>query len=322
MCLKTCLSDSSRHTVQCYKNSVSPTCGNIFSFKLYTEVDNGITSHTQSQKMYIEAMFRKQMETILSANSNFSSVLTHGLFSLLKGLHDDNLCMHSPDFNRILDSSLAFIIIMNDIDFGAVHFNFDKYNIEKSGRRRNTRLTNLFDLCCELRWPFNLIISENSLLWMRNVFKFLLALRWAVVCMEECWHYLRDRAVPASIQKRHQLLLCQREMKHYISQLEYYVLHQIVDVCWSTFDRDLKLCKTLDNIYNAHNRYINDIVTRCLLTPKAEPIFRSIHKLLDCAICFRRSLIDNRSEECALADYIVAKLADRVLFVCCTVYCL
>lgn len=98
-------------------------------------------------------------------------------------------------------------------------------------------------------------------------------------------------------------MLCQREMKHFIQQLEIYVLHQTVDVCWCDFVNCLKTVQSFDAILTSHNDYVNAIVTRCLLNPKAQPVYECIKGLLECTLLFCCRVIVDENEKKAIAVY-------------------
>lgn len=92
-------------------------------------------------------------------------------------------------------------------------------------------------------------------------------------------------------------MLCQREMKHFVQQLEIYVLHQTVDVCWSEFKKTFESTKDFDAIFSSHKNYVTSIVTRCLMNPKAQPVYDSIRRLLECILNFRCRIFDENEKK-------------------------
>lgn len=279
---------------------------------VYNKISSMLKS-IEASKNLVRNIFKdsKLMETIelfreifLGANGAFFCHLTNRIFSLLLP-NDSNDALSEKEFypslfNQVLDESIEYgQLNLACLANKNISFRFDREKLRKLEQNMPAQdsfidpaILDILDLHCDVTWPGNLIVTESGLNWLKRVFNFLLTLRLALWALDDAWRFLKFYADETRILDPHRLTLQQRAMRHFVQNLEVYVRHQTVDVCWAEFCDAMTRCRDdIDEMHAAHTRYTLDVAQRCLLTPKAEPVARHIAKLLHCTTHFRHCIL-------------------------------
>jgi lysyl-tRNA synthetase class I len=61
-------------------------------------------------------------------------------------------------------------------------------------------------------------------------------------------------------------------MYHFIVTLQNYLTNQISDVSWNEFQQQLATAESFEDVIDVHNRYLDAMITRCMLNEPAKPI--------------------------------------------------
>ncbi|KAK5102049.1 Microtubule-nucleating Tub4p (gamma-tubulin) complex component [Lithohypha guttulata] len=81
------------------------------------------------------------------------------------------------------------------------------------------------------------------------------------------------------------------EMVHFVNQLQYYILFEVVESAWATLQKTItRSDATLDDLIEAHTKYINTIVQKGLLASTAERedgFLVQLHNMLKCMLNYR-----------------------------------
>lgn len=81
------------------------------------------------------------------------------------------------------------------------------------------------------------------------------------------------------------------EMVHFVNQLQYYILFEVIEASWETLQAAMhKPDATLDDLIEAHTKYINTIVQKGLLASSAERddgFLVQLHNMLKCMLSYR-----------------------------------
>lgn len=101
------------------------------------------------------------------------------------------------------------------------------------------------------------------------------------------------------------------EMVHFVNQLQYYILFEVVESSWETLQKTVnKPDATLDDLIEAHTSYINRIVQKGLLASSAERedgFLVQLHNMLKCMLSYREVVE-------SLYSYSVAEFTKRQQF--------
>lgn len=81
------------------------------------------------------------------------------------------------------------------------------------------------------------------------------------------------------------------ELIHFVNQLQYYILFEVVESAWSTLLKTTQRADaTLDELIEAHTKYVNTIVQKGLLASTAEKedgFLVQLHNILKCMLNYR-----------------------------------
>lgn len=130
----------------------------------------------------------------------------------------------------------------------------------------------VFTLEYRLEKPVDVIISEQSARQYLKIFNFLWRLKRVDYALDSAWRrqmtsergMLNQVAAVTSDWK--QVRGTSAEMIHFICQLQYYILYEVVENSWSILQQELaKPACDLDGIIAAHTDYVKAIIDKALL---------------------------------------------------------
>lgn len=108
------------------------------------------------------------------------------------------------------------------------------------------------------------------------------------------------------------------EMVHFVNQLQYYILFEVIEASWETLQAAIRRPDaTLDDLIEAHTKYINTIVQKGLLASSAERedgFLVQLHNMLKCMLSYREvveSLYSFSVAEYTKKQQLVAKIERR-----------
>jgi gamma-tubulin complex component 3 len=80
------------------------------------------------------------------------------------------------------------------------------------------------------------------------------------------------------------------EMTHFIYQLEYYILFEVLELSWRELTEAFNSFKDLDDLISAHNHYLNQITLKGLLALNGneESLSQKLVKLFDIIFRFQK----------------------------------
>jgi gamma-tubulin complex component 3 len=69
-----------------------------------------------------------------------------------------------------------------------------------------------------------------------------------------------------------QIAVTRQAMVHFVTNLKSYLMYEVIDCCWKRFIPVMTSSKTLDEIIQAHNRYIQEIVVSSFLKSSSQSV--------------------------------------------------
>lgn len=80
-------------------------------------------------------------------------------------------------------------------------------------------------------------------------------------------------------------------MTHFIYQLEYYILFEVLELSWRELTDSFNSFKDLDDLITAHNHYLNQITLKGLLALNGneESLSQKLVKLFNIIFRFKKS---------------------------------
>ncbi|KAJ0809165.1 putative gamma-tubulin complex component protein [Helianthus annuus] len=77
------------------------------------------------------------------------------------------------------------------------------------------------------------------------------------------------------------------EMNHFLTNLQYYIMFEVLEVSWANFSDEMEASKDLDDLLSAHDKYLHSIVEKSLLGERSQALYKSLFMLFDLILRFR-----------------------------------
>ena len=129
----------------------------------------------------------------------------------------------------------------------------------------------MFSLDYHVDSPINTIFTPPTMIQYTELFRFLWRLKRVEHDLSAAWRRqmtsARTLAQIPEIEKdiNNSRLVCS-EMIHFVYQLQYYLIFEVVGCSWDVLETDIsKKSGDLDSLIEIHNRYLNDITTKGFL---------------------------------------------------------
>ena len=209
------------------------------------------------------------------AGSQYRHTLTGQLEHAIRG---SNAQFDSPDVLRRLDARLL------ELSHGDIGWD-------------------VFTLEYKVDAPVDVVITSWASKQYLVVFNFLWRIKRVEFALGTTWRRLMTgaRGVLASVQNKlgrdwKLARCCIAEMTHFINQLQYYILFEVIEASWDQLQAALaKPDCTLDDLISSHTKYLNSIThkgllgaSRSSLTGSREDSFMSqLHYLLKVMLAYR-----------------------------------
>ncbi|KAL6523202.1 Gamma-tubulin complex component 3 [Orobanche gracilis] len=158
----------------------------------------------------------------------------------------------------------------------------------------------VFSLDYDARVPLNTVFTESVMSRYLRIFNFLWKLRRVEHALIGVWKTMKPNCVTArffsklSHAVKLQLILTSRkcqvlwdEMNHFVSNLQYYIMFEVLEVSWSNLSNELEVAKDLDDLLGAHDKYLCSIVEKSLLGERSQNLHKTLFTLFDLILRFR-----------------------------------
>ncbi|EKX50339.1 hypothetical protein GUITHDRAFT_42199, partial [Guillardia theta CCMP2712] len=148
-------------------------------------------------------------------------------------------------------------------------------------------LFSVFSLEYKLDTPCNAVITERSMRKYKRVFNFL----WGLKRVEQVTGRMTcdpsDVAQALSTSWRRASELCHigtHNMMHFITNLQYYMMFEVLECSWEELNKELQSVQDVDQLIASHNRYVDKILERALLTEDSETEKKQMDRVFKCIL--------------------------------------
>jgi gamma-tubulin complex component 3 len=88
-----------------------------------------------------------------------------------------------------------------------------------------------------------------------------------------------------AVLKRCQTL--RNEMNHFVTNLQYYIMFEVLEYSWSNFLEEMEEAHDLDELIAAHDKYLGSILEKALLGERSQLLCKTLFSLFDLILRFR-----------------------------------
>ncbi|XP_028787749.1 gamma-tubulin complex component 3-like [Neltuma alba] len=158
----------------------------------------------------------------------------------------------------------------------------------------------VFSLEYDARVPLDTVFTESVMSRYLRIFNFLWKLRRVEHALIGAWKTMKPNCITShsftklqntvKLQLVSTLRRCQVlwvEMNHFVSNLQYYIMFEVLEVSWSNFLNEMEVAKDLDDLLAAHEKYLHSIVEKSLLGERSQSIYKSLFIVFDLILRFR-----------------------------------
>lgn len=176
----------------------------------------------------------------------------------------------------------------------------DRLRVKMMPHNTGDRGWDVFSLEYDARVPLNTVFTESVMAKYLKIFNFLWKLRRVEHALIGTWKTMKPNCITSHFSTKlpHavklQLTLTSRrcqvlwdEMNHFLTNLQYYIMFEVLEVSWSNFSNEMEVAKDLDDLLAAHDKYLHSIVEKSLLGERSEALYKSLFVLFDLILRFR-----------------------------------
>ncbi|KAH6827455.1 spindle pole body component 98 [Perilla frutescens var. hirtella] len=176
----------------------------------------------------------------------------------------------------------------------------DRLRVKMMPHNTGDRGWDVFSLEYDARVPLNTVFTDSVMSRYLRIFNFLWKLRRVEHALIGVWKMMKPNCVtsrffsklPQAVKL--QLILTSRkcqvlwdEMNHFVSNLQYYIMFEVLEESWSEFSKELEAAKDLDDLLGAHEKYLYSIVEKSLLGERSQNLNKTLFILFDLILRFR-----------------------------------
>lgn len=176
----------------------------------------------------------------------------------------------------------------------------DRLRVKMMPHGSGDRGWDVFSLDYDARVPLNTVFTESVMGQYLKIFNFLWKLRRVEHALIGVWKTMKPNRISSHILTRQEgavklqfvstLRRCQVlwvEMNHFVSNLQSYIMFEVLEVSWANFVDEMEAAKDLDDLLVAHEKYLHSIVEKSLLGERSRSLFKTLFILFDLILQFR-----------------------------------
>lgn len=176
----------------------------------------------------------------------------------------------------------------------------DRLRVKMMPHESGDRGWDVFSLEYDARVPLDTVFTESVMARYLRIFNFLWKLKRVEHALIGAWKTMKPNCITSNSFIRLQstvkmqlvsaLRRCQVlwvEINHFISNLQYYIMFEVLEISWSNFLSEMEVAKDLDDLLAAHEKYMNSIVEKSLLGELSQSLYKSLIVIFDLILRFR-----------------------------------
>jgi gamma-tubulin complex component 2 len=145
-----------------------------------------------------------------------------------------------------------------------------------------------FVLAYKVRWPSSLIISKRTLTQYQLIFRHLFSCKHVERQLCQTW-LIHQSTKELDLRSAFASSYCLRQrMLHFWQNLMYYMMVEVLEPNWHSFEEAMKSVTTVDEVLQHQNAFLEKCLHECLLTN--EELLRTLHRISSNCLLFADSI--------------------------------
>uniref|UniRef100_A0A8C7QS61 Tubulin gamma complex component 3 n=1 Tax=Oncorhynchus mykiss TaxID=8022 RepID=A0A8C7QS61_ONCMY len=150
----------------------------------------------------------------------------------------------------------------------------------------------VFSLDYHVEGPIATVFTRECMSHYLRVFNFLWRAKRMEYILTDIWKGQMCNAkllksMPELSGVLHQCHILANEMVHFIHQMQYYITFEVLECCWDELWNKVEKAQDLDHIIAAHERFLDSVISRCLLDTNSRSLLNQLRAIFDQIIEFQ-----------------------------------
>jgi gamma-tubulin complex component 3 len=141
--------------------------------------------------------------------------------------------------------------------------------------------------------PCDAVLTAGAMRLYKQASTFLWRLKRVEYTLTAVWrkHCTTARLVPHLFldASMHKCYLLRHEMVHFVYNLQYYLMFEVIECAWVQLDESLSGATDLEGVLEAHNAFLGDIERKAMLRREDERMHLALKALFDSILQFARA---------------------------------
>ncbi|XP_008791865.3 gamma-tubulin complex component 3 [Phoenix dactylifera] len=175
----------------------------------------------------------------------------------------------------------------------------DRLKVKMMEHGDGDRGWDVFSLEYDARVPLDTVFTASVMKRYLKIFNYLWKLKRVEHALIGVWKTMKPNCIiscsfakegPVKMQFVSVLRRCQvlwSEMNHFVTNFQYYIMFEVLEVSWARFSEEMDAAKDLDDLLAAHDKYLNSIMEKSLLGERSRDIIKTLFTLFDLILRFR-----------------------------------
>ncbi|XP_024364423.1 gamma-tubulin complex component 3 isoform X2 [Physcomitrium patens] len=176
----------------------------------------------------------------------------------------------------------------------------DRLRVRMMPHNDGDRGWDVFSLEYNAREPLTTLFTEVVMGKYLKVFNFLWRLKRVEHALCATWQTMKPNCMIARLWSNKEgggqsqltivLRRCQtlrNEMNHFVTNLQYYIMFEVLEYSWSNFLEEMEEAHDLDELIAAHDKYLGSILEKALLGERSQLLCKTLFSLFDLILRFR-----------------------------------
>uniref|UniRef100_A0A0L8GTH3 Gamma-tubulin complex component n=1 Tax=Octopus bimaculoides TaxID=37653 RepID=A0A0L8GTH3_OCTBM len=226
-------------------------------------------------ELSIEEHFSAMWRYLIMGEGDFAFNLTSLLFEKLSMNPHPNEILNPIFLNSIMNQAFKCSISAEDKYIKNLSFEITKDS--SSTVKDDAKILECLNLAYKVDWPLNIIINKECHRKYRQLYLFLLQLRYAMWLLEQIWRQLKRDG--------------KYIMREFVKALQNFFVNQVLYISWTNFQKAFHTkVFSLDDLHKLHMDFLDASLKQSLFMSPANHMMAAIKNMFSLILAFYQTL--------------------------------
>ncbi|CAI9737860.1 gamma-tubulin complex component 6-like [Octopus vulgaris] len=246
-------------------------------------------------ELSIEEHFSAMWRYLIMGEGDFAFNLTSLLFEKLSMNPHPNEILNPIFLNSIINQ--AFKCSISAEDKYIKNLSFEITEDSSSTVKDDAKILECLNLAYKVDWPLNIIINKECHRKYRQLYLFLLQLRYAMWLLEQIWRQLKRDAMVNHVPhfsretQFHRVQTFGYIMREFVKALQNFFVNQVLYISWTNFQKAFHTkVFSLDDLHKLHMDFLDTSLKQSLFMSPANHMMAAIKNMFSLILAFYQTL--------------------------------